>query len=58
VKSNRGISDYYFKVEESNGTVSDRREINGKIYIRTYQALEYIKLDYILTPEGVSFSEI
>lgn len=58
VKSNRGISDYYFKVEESNGTVSDRREINGKIYIKPYQALEYINLDYILTPEGVSFSEI
>lgn len=58
VKSNRGISDYFFKVEESNGTVSDRRELNGKIYIKPYQALEFINLDYVLTPEGVSFKEL
>lgn len=57
IRSNRGISDYRIEV---NDTVEsrDRRELPAKIYFKPYNALEYITLDFILTPEGVSFDAI
>ena len=57
IKSNRGISDYKIEV---NDTVEsrERRELPAKIYFKPYNALEYITLDFILTPEGVSFDAI
>jgi len=57
IKANRGISDYKIEV---NDTVEsrERRELPAKIYFKPYNALEYITLDFILTPEGVSFDNI
>ena len=37
---------------------SDRRELNGQIFVKPYQALEYINIDYVLTPEGISFTNV
>lgn len=57
IRANRGVSDYKIEV---NDTVEsrDRRELPAKIYFKPYNALEYIVLDFILTPEGVSFDNI
>lgn len=57
IKSNRGISDYKIEV---NDTIEsrERRELPAKIYFKPYNALEYITLDFILTPEGVDFDNI
>ena len=57
IRANRGISDYRIEV---NDTVEsrDRRELPAKIYFKPYNALEYVVLDFILTPEGVSFDNI
>lgn len=57
IRANRGISDYRIEV---NDTVEsrDRRELPAKIYFKPYNALEYVVLDFILTPEGISFSQI
>lgn len=57
IRANRGISDYKIEV---NDTVEsrDRRELPAKIYFKPYNALEYVVLDFILTPEGVSFDNI
>ena len=57
IRSNRGISDYKIEV---NDTVEsrERREIPAKIFFKPYNALEYIVLDFILTPEGVSFDDL
>lgn len=57
IKSNRGISDYKIEV---NDTVEsrERRELPAKIYFKPYNALEYIVLDFIVTPESVSFDDI
>lgn len=57
IKSNRGISDYKIEV---NDTIEsrERRELPAKLYFKAYNALEYITLDFILTPEGVSFDAI
>lgn len=57
IKSNRGISDYKIEV---NDTVEsrERRELPAKIYFKPINALEYITLDFIVTPESVSFENI
>ena len=57
IRSNRGISDYRIEI---NDTIEsrERRELPVKIYFKPYNALEYIVIDFILTPEGVSFSDI
>ncbi len=57
IRSNRGISDYRIEV---NDTVEsrERRELPVKIYFKPYNALEYIVIDFVLTPEGISFDDI
>lgn len=57
IKANRGISDYRIEV---NDTVESRmrRELPAKIYFKPINALEYITLDFIVTPENVSFDNI
>jgi len=57
IRSNRGISDYRIEV---NDTIEsrERRELPVKIYFKPYNALEYITIDFILSPEGVSFDDI
>lgn len=57
IKANRGISDYKIEV---NDTVEsrERRELPAKIFFKPYNALEYIVLDFIVTPESVSFDDI
>ena len=57
IKANRGISDYRIEV---NSTVEsrERRELPAKIFFKPYNALEYIVLDFVLTPENVSFDNI
>lgn len=57
VRSNRGVSDYRIEV---NDTVEsrERRELPCKIYIKPINSLEYITIDFIVSPEGVSFDDI
>lgn len=57
IKANRGISDYKIEV---NDTVESRekRELPAKIFFKPFSSLEYIVLDFIVTPESVSFSDI
>jgi hypothetical protein len=57
IRSNRGISDYRIEINDTIET-RERRELPVKIYFKPYNALEYITIDFILTPEGVSFDDI
>lgn len=57
IKSNRGITDYKIEV---NDTIEsrERRELPAKIFIKPTNVLEYITLDFVITPESVNFSDI
>lgn len=57
VKSNRGISDYRIEVDDSV-EARERRELNCKVFIKVINALEYISIDFVITPENVSFDNI
>lgn len=57
LRANRAISDYRIEV---NDTVEarERRELPARILFKPYNALEYIVLDFTVTPEAVSFDNI
>ena len=57
IKSNRGISDYRIEVNDSVES-RQRRELPAIIYFKPYNALEYITIDFVVSPEGVSFDDI
>ena len=57
IRSNRGISDYRIEVNDSIES-RERRELPVKIFFKAYNALEYITIDFVLTPEGISFDDI
>lgn len=57
LRSNRAISDYRIEV---NDTVEarERRELPAKIYFKPIGQLEYIDIQFVVSPEGVSFDDI
>ena len=57
LKSNRAISDYRIEVNDSV-EARERRELPAKLFFKPYNALEYISLDFIVTPESVSFDNL
>lgn len=57
VMSNRGITDYRLEVDDSQ-EARDRLELPAKIYLKPQPNLEYITIDFIITPSGVNFDDI
>lgn len=57
IRSNRGISDYKVMVDDSTDA-SDRRELSVQIFFKPYAALEYISLNFVITPEQISFDDL
>jgi hypothetical protein len=57
IRRDRGLTD--FRVVLSNDPEEiDRNEMNGKIYIKPTRALEYIYVEFLITPTGASFEDI
>jgi hypothetical protein len=57
IKANRGITDYRIEIEDSL-EARERHEMNVSLFIKPSQVLEYLTIDFIVTPEGVSFDDI
>ena len=57
IKSNRGITDYRLTIEDTLENRA-RLELPCKLYVKCTPTLEYIPIDFILTPEGVSFDAL
>lgn len=57
VKSNRGISDYKILIDDS-AEAKARHEMNVQIWVKPIGALEYINIDFMITPEGFDFSNL
>ena len=57
IRRDRGLTD--FRVVLSNDPEEiDRNELNGKIYIKPTRALEFIFIEFLITPTGASFEDI
>ena len=57
VLNNRGITDWRLEIDDSQ-EARDRLELPAKIYIKPTPNLEYIDIQFIVTPQGVSFDDI
>lgn len=53
----RGLTDFRIEVDDSQ-EARDRLELNGKIYLKLQPNLEYLNIDLIITPQGISFDDI
>jgi hypothetical protein len=57
IRRDRGLTD--FRVVLSNDPEEiDRNEMNGKIYIKPTRALEFIFIEFLITPTGASFEDV
>ena len=57
VMANRGITDWRLELDESQ-EARDRLELPAIIYIKPLPNLEYITINFVVTPSGVSFDDI
>ena len=60
VKGRRGVTDFRVVCDETNntGSVIDRNEFVGDIYIKPNRSINYIQLNFVAVRTGVEFSEI
>jgi hypothetical protein len=57
IRRDRGL--YDFRVTVSNSTEDlDNNQLTGKIYIKPTKALEFIDIEFLITPTGASFENI
>lgn len=57
IVNNRGMDDFYFKMDSQLNTpeTRDRGELYGQLYIKPVNALEFIGIEFIISPSGASF---
>ena len=60
VQGRRGITDFRVVCDETNnpGSVVDRNEFVGDIYIKPVRSINFIQLNFVAVQTGVDFSEI
>lgn len=60
VQGRRGITDFRVVCDETNNTpqVIDSNSFVGDIYVKPTRSINFIQLNFIATPTGVSFDEI
>ena len=57
IRKERGLTDFRVVVSQTNEEI-DRNEMSAKLYIKPTRALEYIIIDFIVTPTGASFENV
>lgn len=60
VQGRRGVTDFKVVCDETNnpGSVVDRNEFVGDIYIKPSRSINYIQLNFVAVATGVDFSEV
>ena len=57
IRRDRGLYDFRVTVSSSPEDL-DRNQLVGKIYIKPTKALEFIDIEFLITPTGASFDNI
>lgn len=57
IKRERGLTDFKVVLSDSPEDI-DRNQLSGKIYIKPTRALEFIDIEFLVTPTGASFENI
>jgi hypothetical protein len=57
IRRERGLTDFRVKLSNSPEDI-DNNELNGQIYLKPTSALEYINIQFVITPQGASFENV
>ena len=57
IRRDRGLTDFRVTVSSDPEDI-DRNTMSGKIYIKPTRSLEFISLEFVITPTGASFEDI
>ena len=57
IMANRGITDWRLEIDDSQ-EARDRLELPAKIYIKPQPNLEYIDINFVITPQGTNWDDI
>ena len=57
IRRDRGLTDFRVTVSSSPEDI-DRNQLTGKIYIKPTRSLEFIDIEFVITPTGASFENI
>jgi hypothetical protein len=57
IRRDRGLTDFRVVLSDDPEEI-DRNEMNGKIYIKPTRALEFIFVEFLITPTGASFEDV
>jgi hypothetical protein len=60
VKGRRGVTDFLVVCDETNNPASvvDRNEFVADIYIKPARSINFIQLNFVAVPTGISFNEV
>lgn len=56
IKSKRGFTDFKLKTSQTAEQM-DAHELSGKLWVKPTPTLEYIELEFMVTPQGVDFED-
>lgn len=54
IKTDRGITDYKLQTSQTKEQM-DMHELSAKLWIKPTPALEYIEIEFVVTPQGIEF---
>ena len=57
IRNDRGITDFRLQVSQTPEQM-DAHELSAVIYVKPTPTLEYIEINFVVTPQGVSFNDI
>ena len=57
IKSDRGITDFRLVVSQTPEQM-DAHELSATLYVKPTPTLEYIEINFVVTPQGVSFDSL
>ena len=57
IMSNRGITNWKMEIDDSI-EARDRLELPAKIYLKPTPNLEYITIDFVITPQGSNWDNV
>lgn len=55
IKTDRGITDYQLKTSQTKEQM-DAHELSAKLWVKPTPTLEYIEIEFVVTPQGIEFN--
>jgi hypothetical protein len=57
IRKERGLTDFRVQLNDTTESI-DRNELNGRIFLKPTRSLEFIFIEFVVTPTGASFENV